>query len=251
MRPGRTHRIDLAALPPPFATPSCRNGPRLTARPATAALAVPPGFHVDAFAANLKGPRKMLLAANGDILVSETIGGRISVLHPAAGWHTRGRAPMCMCSGLKQPFGLAFYPNAAHPQWLYVAETNRVTRYPYRTGDVKPRGDAQAVIPMLPSGGGHSTRDIAFSPDGAQLFVSVGSASNVADTMSKKTPAEIAAWDGEHGLGAAWGQETDRAAVLVFEQRPQGPRKSMPRGCATASASRSSRATAFAMVHDQ
>jgi glucose/arabinose dehydrogenase/cytochrome c2 len=222
--PGRTHRIDLAALPPPFATPSSRNGPRLTARPAAAELAVPPGFHVDAFAANLKGPRKMLLAANGDILVSEPNGGRISVLHPAPDGARAARADVYV-RGLKQPFGLAFYPNAGHPQWLYVAETNRVTRYPYRTGDVKPRGDAQSVIPLLPNGGGHSSRDIAFSPDGAQLFVSVGSASNVADTMSKKTPAEIAAWDGDHGLGASWDQETERAAVLVFDTAAPGAGK--------------------------
>jgi len=50
----------------------------------------------------------------------------------------------------------------------------------------------------------------------------VGSASNVAETMAKKTPVEIRAWDGEHGLGAAWDQETDRAAVLVFDAAAPG-----------------------------
>jgi glucose/arabinose dehydrogenase/cytochrome c2 len=214
--PGRSHRIDLATLPAPFATPSTRNGPKLIARPANAAFALPPGFHIEPFAANLQGPRKMLVAANGDILVSETVGGRISVLHPTPDG-TRAAATDVYLKGLKQPFGLAFYPNADHPQWLYVAETNRVTRYAYRVGDVKPNGEAQTVIAQLPSGAGHSTRDIAFSPDGTQLFVSVGSASNVAESMSKKTPDEIKAWDNEHGLGAAWDRETDRAAVLVFD----------------------------------
>jgi cytochrome c2 len=70
--PGRTHRIDLAALPPPFATSSSRNSAGLVARPANAALALPPGFHIEPFAAELKGPRKMLVAPTGDILVSET-----------------------------------------------------------------------------------------------------------------------------------------------------------------------------------
>ena len=166
----------------------------------------------------------MLLAANGDILVSETNGGRISVLHPAPDG-ARAAGADVYAQGLKQPFGIAFYPNAENPQWLYVAETNRVTRYPYRTGDVTPRGDAESVIPLLPSGAGHYTRDIAFSPDGTQLFVSVGSASNVADTVSKKTPAEIAAWDSEHGVGADWDQETDRAAVLVFDAAAPGTAK--------------------------
>jgi glucose/arabinose dehydrogenase/cytochrome c2 len=214
--PGRIHRIELAALPAPFATPSTRNGPKVIARPADAAFALPPGFHIEPFAANLQGPRRLLVAANGDILVSETVGGRISVLHPSPDG-TRAASTDVYLQGLKQPFGLAFYPNADHPRWLYIAETNRVTRYPYRIGDVKPSGEAQTVIPQLPSGAGHSTRDIAFSPDGKQLFVSVGSASNVADSMSKKTPDEIKAWDHEHGLGAAWDQETDRAAVLVFD----------------------------------
>jgi glucose/arabinose dehydrogenase/cytochrome c2 len=214
--PGRVHRINLATLPPPFATPSTRNGPRLIARPANAALTVPAGFHVEPFATDLKGPRKMLVAPNGDILLSETVGGRISVLHPSSDG-TRAAAVDVYAQGLRQPFGLAFYPNADDPRWLYVAETDRVTRYAYRVGDVKPRGEAELVIPQLPSGAGHFTRDIAFSPDGKQLFVSVGSGSNVADSMSKKTPEEIKAWESEHGLGAAWDQETDRAAVLVFD----------------------------------
>jgi glucose/arabinose dehydrogenase/cytochrome c2 len=214
--PGRVHRIDLATLPPPFATPSTRNGPKLIARPPNAALALPPGFHIEPFAADLEGPRKMLVAANGDILVSETVGGRISVLHPTPDG-TRAAGADVYLQGLKQPFGLAFYPNADHPRWLYIAETNRVTRYAYRVGDVKPGGEAEVVIPQLPGGGGHFTRDIAFSPDGTQLFVSVGSVSNVAESMSKKAPDEIKAWDIEHGLGAAWDRETDRAAVLVFD----------------------------------
>ncbi len=76
---------------------------------------------------------------------------------------------------------------------------------------------AEIVVAQLPSGVGHSTRDIAFSPDGKRLFVSVGSGSNVAETMSKKTPAEIKSWEAAHGLGAAWDAETDRAAVLEFD----------------------------------
>jgi glucose/arabinose dehydrogenase len=49
------------------------------------------------------------------------------------------------------------------------------------------------------------------------LFVSVGSGSNVAETMSKKSPQEIQSWEATHGLGAAWDRETDRAVVLVFD----------------------------------
>jgi glucose/arabinose dehydrogenase len=45
----------------------------------------------------------------------------------------------------------------------------------------------------------------------------VGSASNVAESMPKKTPAEIAAWEAQHGLGTAWDSETNRAVVLDFD----------------------------------
>jgi glucose/arabinose dehydrogenase len=44
-----------------------------------------------------------------------------------------------------------------------------------------PSGAPETIVPELPAGGGHITRDIAFSPDGKRMFVSVGSASNVDD----------------------------------------------------------------------
>ncbi|MBV8832720.1 MAG: sorbosone dehydrogenase family protein, partial [Acidobacteriaceae bacterium] len=79
------------------------------------------------------------------------------------------------------PFGIAFYPLGDNPQWIYVANTNSVVRFPYKNGDLKASGDRQTIIEKLPAGGGHWTRDLAFSPDGTTLFVSVGSASNVDD----------------------------------------------------------------------
>jgi glucose/arabinose dehydrogenase len=209
---GKVHRIGIASLPAPYATPSSRNNSSVVSKPANAALALPPGFHVEIFATGFAGPRKMLVAPNGDILLTEISGGRVTVLRPAADGR-RAAETQVYLQGLKEPFGLAFYPNAQNPQWLYVAETNRVTRYAYQAGDVKPRGEAQVVVAQLP-GGGHSTRDIVFSPDGKRLLVSVGSASNVAETMSKKTPAQIKSWEAQHGLGAAWDAETNRAAVL-------------------------------------
>jgi glucose/arabinose dehydrogenase len=220
--PGRLHRINANSLPPAFATPSSRNNASVVAKPSNASLAVPPGFHVATFISTLTGPRKMLVASNGDILVTEMRAGRVTVLHPSSDGSSVAGTDVYL-QGLKQPFGLAFYPSAQNPQWLYVAETNRVTRYAYQVGDVKPRGAAQIVVAQIPSGVGHSTRDIAFSPDGKRLFVSVGSGSNVAETMSKKSPADIKTWEAAHGLGAAWDVETDRAAVLEFDAAAPGP----------------------------
>jgi glucose/arabinose dehydrogenase len=47
--------------------------------------------------------------------------------------------------------------------------------------------------------------------------VSVGSASNVGDRMGKLDPASLAKWTSQHPLGAAWGNEEERADVLVFD----------------------------------
>ena len=51
------------------------------------------------------------------------------------------------------------------------------------------------------------------------MFVSVGSASNAGTEMPAKDQAEARAWDASHGLGAAWGDQQDRADVLVVRSR--------------------------------
>jgi glucose/arabinose dehydrogenase len=123
--------------------------------------------------------------------------------------------------GLDQPFGIAFYPPGNHPQWIYVANNNSVVRFPYRSGDLKVSGAAQVIVPRLTeSHGGHSTRDVAFSLDGKRMFITVGSGSNVAESMSRKSPEEIARWDARHGQGAGWDAETNRADILVTD--PEG-----------------------------
>ena len=92
---------------------------------------------------------------------------------------TARRQPSLFASGLHYPFGIAFYPAGADPQWVYVGDTDAVVRFPYRNGDLAARGPAEVVVPHLPVGG-HSTRDVVFSPDGKTMYVSVGSESNAA-----------------------------------------------------------------------
>jgi glucose/arabinose dehydrogenase len=221
--PGRKHRIDLAALPPPFSSSSARNSPKLIPRPAYAQLRVPPGFKIGLFASDLVGPRRIVPAANGDIFVTEMRGGRISVLHPAPDGRTSARADI-FAAGLNEPYGIAFYPNADNPTWLYVAETNRVVRFAFKKGDVQARGEPEVVVPELPTGG-HSTRDIVFSPDHRRMFLSVGSATNYAGEMSKKTPAQIKEWEHTHASGATWDMEENRADVLAFDVDSKSPGK--------------------------
>ncbi|MCC7463380.1 MAG: PQQ-dependent sugar dehydrogenase [Gammaproteobacteria bacterium] len=214
--PGRVHRISPDMLAAPYATPAARNFPRLVPRPAGALPRVPDGFRVNVFAENLTGPRRMLRAPNGDILLAETQSGRIKVLRPSADG-THAASISVYAQGLMQPFGIAWYPVDGAPEWLYVAEHNRVVRYAYHAGDTLARGVPEVVVAQLvPHTGGHYTRDLAFSSDGRRMFVSVGSESNVAEGMPRKSPAEVQGWEREHGRGAAWGRETGRASVLAF-----------------------------------
>jgi glucose/arabinose dehydrogenase/cytochrome c2 len=213
--PGVVHRVDVAKLPAPYLTPSATNFPRVVPKPEGAALKLPKGFKVEPFVTGLTGPRTMVSAPNGDIFVAETNAGRIKVLRPSADGKTA--AVTVFSQGLLQPYGIAFQP-AANPQWIYISEVNRVVRYPYKAGETTASTVPEVVIPQLsPVGGGHFTRDIVFSPDGKRFWVSVGSQSNFAEDMPKKNAAEAKAWDAQHGLGAAYGNEENRAAVRVFE----------------------------------
>jgi glucose/arabinose dehydrogenase/cytochrome c2 len=221
--PGRVHKIDVAKLPPPFDTPSAANFPKFIAKPADASIKLPPGFKVETFATGLQGPRTMRVAPNGDIFVAESNAGRVKVLRPSKDG-SKAETVETFAQGLLLPFGIEFYPLGPNPKWLYVAETNRVVRYAYDVGSLKATGVPEVVVPELsPVGGGHFTRDIAFSLDGKRMFVSVGSQSNVGENMPKKTPEEVKAWEAQHGLGAAWGDEENRAAVLVFEMGANKP----------------------------
>ena len=222
--PGRVHRIDVANLPAPYDTPPATNFPKLVPKPADAKLLLPPGFKINVFASNLEGPRAMRIAPNGDVFLTETQRGRVVVMRPSADGTTAASVET-FAQGLSLPFGIAFYPSGSHPTWLYVAETNRVVRYAYTVGEQKASAIPEVVVPELsPVGnGGHFTRDIAFSPDGKLMFVSVGSASNVAEEMPKKSPDEIKRWEAGHAVGAAWGNEENRADVLVFAVGSKGP----------------------------
>jgi glucose/arabinose dehydrogenase/cytochrome c2 len=229
--PGVTHHFTLADLPPPYATRSAGNGPQVVEQPEGAEPSVPPGFMVKKFADGLSNPRLLRTAPNGDIFIVETAPGRVQVMRTADG----ADAPtvnQTFATGLDRPFGIAFYPPGNDPQWLYVANINSVVRFPYHNGDLQARGGPEVIVPRLTytSRGNHTTRDVAFSNDGRRMFISVGSASNVAEEMARKTQEEIRAWEGEHGQGAAWGPETHRADILVTDPEGHEPLRAYATG---------------------
>jgi glucose/arabinose dehydrogenase len=205
--PGVTRKITPDALPAPFANRSSSEGPSVIVRPAGAEPHVPPGFEVSLFATGLDQPRTMRTAPNGDIFVAEAGSGQIRVLRTADG-AGKPVATSPFASDLDLPFGLAFWPPGPSPRFVYVGETNRIVRYPYQVGDQRARGPAQVIVRRLPDGG-HWTRDVVFSPDGTQMFVSVGSAGNVDRDLTGQPPVNLP-------LGAAWGDDSARADVLEF-----------------------------------
>jgi glucose/arabinose dehydrogenase len=188
-KPGTVHRIDLAKLPAPFATPSAGNPPRIAERPAGAAPIALPGYTVSIYAENLENPRLMRTAPNGDIFVAETKPGRVRVMR-GLGPDGHPQTNEVFAADLHQPFGIAFYPPGPNPTHVYIGNTDSVVRFPYKNGDLKASGAAETIVPKLPTEG-HSTRDVAFARDGRKMFVSVGSKSNVNDDEQERDRADV------------------------------------------------------------
>jgi glucose/arabinose dehydrogenase len=179
LKPGTFRKITAADLPQPFATESSTNPPRVVPRPADMWPQAAPGFKVDLYADGLGGPRQIRRAPNGDLFVAESRTGQLKIFR-GRGADGKPEQVSVFATGLRQPFGIAFYPSGPNPQWLYVGNTNAVVRFPYKNGDLKTTGAVETMIPELPTGG-HSTRDVVFSQDGKSMLVAVGSASNVDD----------------------------------------------------------------------
>jgi glucose/arabinose dehydrogenase len=199
--PGVRRKITPADMPPPYATASANNGPTVVERPPNAWPKAPPRFVVELLAAGLDNPRLIRVSPSGDLFIAESRPGRIRVVRAAQ----PGEKPeiRIFAQDLYQPFGIAFWPPGPNPRYVYVANTDSVVRFPYRTGDLQPAGPAETIVTGLPQGG-HSTRDVVFSTDGARMFVSIGSRSNV----------------GERPIYAPWRSDAGRALVLAFT--PEG-----------------------------
>ena len=195
-QPGKVRKITVKDLPAPYATPSADNGPNVVARPANVWPQAPHGFKVELYATGLDNPRLIRTAPNGDIFVAESDPGDVRVFRGI----TKDGRPEQMsvfASGLRQPYGINFYPPGPNPQWVYIGDTDEVLRFPYHNGDMKASGKAHHIA-NLPGGGGHTTRDIQFSLDGKTMFVGVGSRSNVDNPLThsgEKNRADILAFN--------------------------------------------------------
>ena len=208
-KPGRVHRITLKDLPAPYATKSVNNNAKLLPRPEGAMPTAPSGYSVSLYASGLDNPRLLRAAPNGDIFLAESRTGLIKVFRSKPGGD-KAEVTEVFATDLKRPFGIAFYPLGRDPQWIYVGNTDSIVRFPYKSGDLKASGPSQVIVANLPSGGqlpggGHWTRDIAFSQKGDKMFVSIGSLTNVDDPDTNA-------------------KEKDRATILEFNPDGTGGR---------------------------
>ena len=153
----------------------------MVGRPDNVWSAAPAGFKVKLYGSGFDNPRTLRPAPNGDIFLAESDPGRIRVFR---GLTADGKPEQSsiFVSGLKQPYGLAFYPPGPDPQWLYVGSEAEVGPLP-----LPQRRFEGERIPATyrqfcrQAGSKHSTRPLEFSRDGKRMFVAVGLGSNADD----------------------------------------------------------------------
>jgi len=224
------------------------------------APAVAPGLTVTAFAQNLDHPRWLYTLPNGDVLVAESDappkpedgGGikgwimqlvmkaagsgtvsanRITLLRDADG-DGRAETRSVLRDGLNSPFGMALVGER-----LYVANTDAVVSFAYRTGQTRLEGPATKLVD-LPAGpiNHHWTKNIIASADGKRLYVTVGSNSNVAENGMAVETSRAAIWEvdidsGAHRLfatglrnpnGMGWAPDTGVLWTVVNERDELG-----------------------------
>ncbi len=206
---------DPPKLPPPFDSKSVVKHPKVIGWPDGKMPTAPDGFTVSLYAEKFDSPRWLYVLPNGDILVAEartlppkkdkpdaektdkdkehekgmkesktvtgTSANRITLLRDA---DKDGKPEVreTFLEGLNQPFGMAVIGDD-----LFVANTDSVVRFPYKSGDTKITAKGTTVL-HLPLGGynNHWTRNLLASADGKKVYVSVGSASNVGEKGMKE-----------------------------------------------------------------
>ncbi|MBC7692090.1 MAG: sorbosone dehydrogenase family protein [Methylotenera sp.] len=166
--------------------PSNSNSPDVVGWPKGKTPTAPPGFKVQLFASDLRSPRWLYTLPNGDILVSEASGNPVTSANRIQlfrGLKPDGSAQMrtIFAKGLNRNFGMLLLNG-----WFYVANTDSIVRFPYKTGQTSLGGNGEKIL-NLPSKGyhGHWTRNIIANPGGTKIMIAVGSASNVAEDGMK------------------------------------------------------------------
>ena len=227
---GKQYRINPAELPPPKAGPIVTN--RVLIVPFNGqSLQVPPGFTATPFATGLVNPRRLLVLANGDVLVAEQSGGYLTLLRDDG----EGRAKWIdrHVEDLNRPYGLAWQNDN-----LLVADQDGIWQVPHvigalRAGRPVPAQRADQLPPdeRKPVSGaygaqlitkkgvfgivqGHQNRALAIDPKDGALFVGVGSSGNLG--VEPEPKATIQRFDPDGSNQTTYASGTRNPTALAF-----------------------------------
>ena len=183
-------------------------------------LTLPPGFGIRLWA-RVPEARFMALAPNGDVLVSVPDAGKIVLLRPRA-----SDIPQAFdyATGLRNPHDMVFH-RIGNVTYLYVAESNRITRSVYQDGETAS-AERQTVVADLPDDStpglqgayGHQLKNIALSPVDHKLYVSIASACNACaiDTVSDPVRGAIYQYNADGSGGRLFARGLRNAEGLDF-----------------------------------
>lgn len=148
----------------------------------THTMKLPRGFTISVYSQLQNVPRFGVFSPDGRLFISERSGGRVVVLKDNGETGER----QVWAEGMNGPHGLAFQ-QVQGQTFLYVAENDKVTRFAYDNGQAKA-SRKEVIVSNIPAGGGHTTRSIAFGPDG-KMYIAAGSSCNVCEESDKRRAA--------------------------------------------------------------
>jgi glucose/arabinose dehydrogenase len=131
-----------------------------------------PGWQVEVYADDVPLARVLRLTSSGDLLVSRTRAGEVTLLLRDANGDGRPDGQRALLTGLDRPHGLEL-----HEGWLYVAETTAVGRVRFDEQRGAMSGEYTRILTGLTGDGFHLTRTLRLGPDGA-LYLAQGSSCN-------------------------------------------------------------------------
>ncbi|GAB3198096.1 glucose/arabinose dehydrogenase [Pontibacter aydingkolensis] len=148
-------------------------------------IKLPAGFKISYYARNVKNARSMALSPSGILFVGTRSNDKVFAIVDK---NKDGRAEEVIevASGLNTPNGVAIRNGD-----LYVAEINRILKYPNIENNYRKKPKYEVVNDKLPTDLHHGWKYIAFGPDG-KLYVPVGAPCNICENKDKPIYASIA-----------------------------------------------------------
>jgi glucose/arabinose dehydrogenase len=136
---------------------------------------VPDGFTLELYATDLTRARFLRFTPAGDLLVSRPGMGDIVLLRRDADGDGHPDARETLMTGLERPLGLDIAGD-----WLYIAESNRISRIRFNSDTGTVNGDIQPLVEGLTDNGNHWSKTLRIGPD-QKLYLAQGSTCNVCE----------------------------------------------------------------------